>query len=154
MRYKTKLVFTIFLFPLLILTIAYVAFTTTFSLKEATENRKEDLEIIKEVTLVDASTTISVKNPQVINNKIELYVSFSNLDDFVEYEITVENKSIENINIKNIEVNQLEPTFQEIKHDISFEPSSDIKNNETTKIRIKIYANEINYEKIVILINY
>ncbi len=140
MKYKTKLIFTIFLFPLLILTFAYLAFTTTFSLKTATIKNNLDIEKIK---LIDATNSISVTNPEIQDNKIKLNISFLKENDYVEYEITVKNNNKETIEIKDVIFDEEFTNSQKLNYDITYEPSPKIDVDSYTKIRIRILSPEI-----------
>lgn len=135
MRYKTKLIFTIFLFPLLILTFAYIAFTTTFSLKE--DRTKDNIQIEK-IKLVDATNSISVTNPEVEHNKIRFNISFLKENDYVEYEITIKNKNKELIEIKDVIIDEDFNTSKQLSYNISYEPSNKIEPNSTSVIKIRI----------------
>ena len=71
------------LFSLLIVFMAIF----TIKVKAASENIN-----ITDVKVIDKSSTITVEEPVLVDNKISSSVKFNKINDFVIYEVSLENK--------------------------------------------------------------
>ena len=100
---------------------------------------------IKDIKIVDKSSTINVEDPTLEKNKINSSIVFNELDDFVIYELSIENNDTRDYKIDSIVDNN---TGSYITTDYTYE--NDLLQNETESLIIKLtYSSPVlNTEKL------
>lgn len=128
----------------------FLMFLITLSLFSVTNvsAASKNIELVG-IDIVDKSNTISVDEPVISSNEITSSIKFNELNDYVDYKLTLKNNENERLKIESINDN-LENENIEILY--TFDSSNYINSNDTTIVNVKmVYKNQlINVDKIEI----